>query len=68
MTGTLEGMRIARFTVDNELHYGVVEGADGSEVLHVLAGDPFYSGVETTSQTYQLEDVRLLAPIIHAPR
>ena len=64
MTGTLEGMRIARFTVDNDLHYGVVEGGDGSEVLHVLTGDPFYSGVETTSKTYQLEDVRLLAPII----
>ena len=54
MTGTLEGMRIARFTVDNDLHYGVVEGEDGSEVLHVLAGDPFYSGVENTSKTYQL--------------
>ena len=63
MTGTLEGMRIARFTVDNDLHYGVVEGEDGSEVLHVLAGDPFYSGVETTLRTFAC-----LPPLSHAPR
>lgn len=57
-------MRIARFTVDNELYFGLVEGEAGNETLRVLAGDPFYNGVEPTGKTYTMEQVRLLAPII----
>lgn len=62
--GTLESMRIARFTVNNELHFGLVEGDAGEETLRVLAGDPFYSGIEPTGTTYPIDQVRLLAPII----
>lgn len=57
-------MRIARFTVNNELHFGLVEGEAGEETLRVIAGDPFYSGVEPTGTTYPIDQVRLLAPII----
>lgn len=62
--GSLGGMRIARFTVDNELYFGVVEGEESTETVRVLTGDPFYSGVEPTGKTYPMGDVRLLAPII----
>ncbi|GGH58916.1 fumarylacetoacetate hydrolase family protein [Rothia aerolata] len=57
-------MRIARFTVEDQLHFGLVEGGEGEETLTVLAGDPFYMGVQPTEKTFQLEDVRLLSPII----
>ena len=45
-------MRIARFTVDDELHFGLVEGEEGAETLRVLAGDPFYNGIEPTGATH----------------
>ncbi|MEZ2389180.1 fumarylacetoacetate hydrolase family protein [bacterium RCC_150] len=57
-------MRIARFVVDSDPVYGVVEGDSGSEVVTVIHGDPFFNGVEPTSVRHKLEDVRLLAPII----
>lgn len=57
-------MRIARFTVEDQLHFGLVEGGEGEETLTVLVGDPFYMGVQKTEKTYQLEEVRLLSPII----
>lgn len=57
-------MRIARFTVENELHFGQVQGDPGQETIAVLAGDPFYTGVQATQQTFSLEEVRLVAPII----
>ena len=57
-------MRIARFTVDNEIHFGAVRGEAGEETLTVLAGDPFYTGIHPTSRTHELADVRLLAPVI----
>ncbi|MGP5410603.1 fumarylacetoacetate hydrolase family protein [Glutamicibacter ardleyensis] len=53
-------MRIARFVVDSDPMYGVVDGND----IHVLAGDPFFQGIKTTGVTHQLDDVRLVAPII----
>lgn len=53
-------MRIARFVVDNDPMYGVV---DGDDVL-VIAGDPFFQGIKPTGVKHKLEDVRLLAPII----
>ncbi|PCC28152.1 2-hydroxyhepta-2,4-diene-1,7-dioate isomerase [Glutamicibacter sp. BW80] len=53
-------MRIARFVVDSDPIYGVVDGND----IHVLAGDPFFQGIKTTGVTHQLDDVRLVAPII----
>jgi 2-keto-4-pentenoate hydratase/2-oxohepta-3-ene-1,7-dioic acid hydratase in catechol pathway len=57
-------MRIARFVVDSDPLYGVVEGQPGSEEITVINGDPFFNGVERTSVRHKLEDVRLLAPII----
>ncbi|MGZ2224990.1 fumarylacetoacetate hydrolase family protein [Glutamicibacter sp. ZJUTW] len=53
-------MKIARFVVDGDPIYGVVDGND----IHVLAGDPFYQGIKTTGATHSLDDVRLVAPII----
>ena len=57
-------MRIARFTVDDTLHFGLVEGEPGEETITVLSGDPFYTGINPTDKRYPLADVRLLAPII----
>ncbi|ALG28828.1 2-hydroxyhepta-2,4-diene-1,7-dioate isomerase [Glutamicibacter halophytocola] len=53
-------MKIARFVVDGDPLYGVVDGND----IHVLAGDPFFQGIKTTGATHSLDDVRLVAPII----
>ncbi|WP_426996145.1 fumarylacetoacetate hydrolase family protein [Pseudarthrobacter sp. N5] len=57
-------MRIARFVVDSDPLYGIVEGQPGSEEITVINGDPFFNGVERTAVRHKLEDVRLLAPII----
>ena len=57
-------MRIARFVVDSDPLYGIVEGEPGSEMVTVINGDPFFQGVERTAVRHKLEDVRLLAPII----
>ncbi|MFI2566064.1 fumarylacetoacetate hydrolase family protein [Paenarthrobacter sp. NPDC018779] len=57
-------MRIARFVVDSDPLYGVVDGEPGSEEITVINGDPFFNGVERTHTKHKLEDVRLLAPII----
>ncbi|MEE1620766.1 fumarylacetoacetate hydrolase family protein [Zafaria sp. J156] len=53
-------MRIARFVIDSDPQYGLVEGDE----VAVIAGDPFFQGVQPTGQRHALEDVRLLAPII----
>ncbi len=57
-------MRIARFVVDSDPAFGVVEGNEGEEEVAVISGDPFFSGVQVTGVRHKLEDVRLLAPII----
>jgi 2-keto-4-pentenoate hydratase/2-oxohepta-3-ene-1,7-dioic acid hydratase in catechol pathway len=58
-------MRIARFVLpEGEPQYGLVEGEEGSYRVHAIAGDPLYTEVSATGQTYPLEDVRLLAPVI----
>ncbi len=61
---TLNHMRIARFVVDNDPMYGIVEGESGSEIVTVIKGDPFFNGVERTAVKHPLIDVRLVAPII----
>ncbi|WP_417218684.1 fumarylacetoacetate hydrolase family protein [Arthrobacter sp.] len=53
-------MRIARFVLDSDPMYGVVDG----EEIAVIAGDPFFQGIQPTGARHRLEDVRLLAPII----
>ncbi|HEY3003646.1 MAG TPA: fumarylacetoacetate hydrolase family protein, partial [Kribbellaceae bacterium] len=60
-------MRIARFSVDDEPRYGVVESADpdGLEgTVAVLDSDPLYRPVQLTGERLPLADVRLLAPVI----
>ncbi len=56
-------MRIARYAFDGRVRYGVVEG---SEVLE-LPGHPFARAgtqLTTTGVAHDLDDVRLLAPVI----
>ena len=53
-------MRIARCVTDNDPFYGLVEDQKVIE----LAGDPFFHGVQPTQTVHDLDDVRLVAPII----
>lgn len=53
-------MKIARFSHDQAIRYGIVDGAD----LVVLAGDPMFAGFETTGERVPLADAALLAPVI----
>ena len=41
-----------------------MQGAAGEETVTVLAGDPFYTGINPTQQRHDIADVRLLAPVI----
>lgn len=53
-------MRIARFSHQDAIRYGIVDGTD----LVVLAGDPMFAGFETTGERVPLGDAALLAPVI----
>ncbi|MFI5713180.1 fumarylacetoacetate hydrolase family protein [Kribbella sp. NPDC051620] len=60
-------MRIARFSVDDEPKYGIVETDDPEGLtgtVAVLDSDPLYRPVKLTGEQLQLADVRLLAPVI----
>ncbi|GAA0923291.1 fumarylacetoacetate hydrolase family protein [Kribbella koreensis] len=60
-------MRIARFSVDDEPKYGIVETDDPEGLtgtVAVLDSDPLYRPVQFTGEQLQLADVRLLAPVI----
>ena len=72
-------MRIARFSHDGDVHYGVVDngsgngargpavGPDGDGLqIAELAGHPFgpADSIRFTGARYQLADVRLLAPVL----
>jgi 2-keto-4-pentenoate hydratase/2-oxohepta-3-ene-1,7-dioic acid hydratase in catechol pathway len=60
-------VRIARFSVDDEPKYGVVETDDPEGLVGtvaVLDSDPLYRPVKFTGEQLQLADVRLLAPVI----
>ncbi len=61
-------MRVARYAVDEAIHYGVVElEADGGanpDSVSDLAGDPFSGTVHLTGVRRRLPDVRLLAPVL----
>jgi 2-keto-4-pentenoate hydratase/2-oxohepta-3-ene-1,7-dioic acid hydratase in catechol pathway len=60
-------MRIVRFTpnesvgIGTDPHFGVLNDQD--QIL-VLKGDPIYSGIVPTETKVDLEDVKLLAPVI----
>ncbi|WP_434812049.1 fumarylacetoacetate hydrolase family protein [Microbacterium sp. bgisy189] len=53
-------MRIARFSHQEQLRYGILDGDE----LVVLAGDPMFAGYETTGERVPVADVALLAPVI----
>jgi 2-keto-4-pentenoate hydratase/2-oxohepta-3-ene-1,7-dioic acid hydratase in catechol pathway len=54
-------VRIARFSTEGrDPRYGIVDEED----VVVLAGDPLFSGYETTGERLPLADVKLLAPVI----
>ncbi|WP_417564523.1 fumarylacetoacetate hydrolase family protein [Microbacterium sp.] len=53
-------MRIARFSHQGAITYGIVDESD----LVVLAGDPMFAGFDTTGVRVPLADVALLAPVI----
>ncbi|KWW99622.1 FAA hydrolase family protein [Carbonactinospora thermoautotrophica] len=57
-------MRIARFSKDDTLRYGVVEGPPGEEEIAVVHGDPLYTALQFTGERHRLAEVKLLAPVI----
>ena len=64
-------MRIARFTTGDEPLFGIVTGdldeygqPDPDTQVVALAGDPIYAGINPLDQTYRLDEVKLLAPVI----
>jgi len=60
-------MRIVRFTppqgskLGSDPHFGVMEDA---KTIRAIASDPLYAGIFKEDETFLLEDVRLLAPVI----
>lgn len=57
-------MRIARYTLGDDPAYGVVQEVDGRTVIGEVVGDPLYQPVQPTGAVHELDDVRLLAPVI----
>ncbi|KQV07643.1 fumarylacetoacetate hydrolase family protein [Leifsonia sp. Root112D2] len=55
-------MKIARFSHDGALSYGILD-EDENELV-VLNGDPMYAGFDTTGERVKLADATLLAPVI----
>ncbi|WP_217146520.1 fumarylacetoacetate hydrolase family protein, partial [Streptomyces sp. AC627_RSS907] len=59
-------MRIARFSIDGNVAFGVVEEAaapDGGPVLDIIKGHPF-AEFERSGQKVPLDKVRLLPPVL----
>ena len=55
-------MRIARFTTGEDPVFGLVDGA--GEKIAEITGDPLYQRIELTGTVHEIDDVRLLAPVI----
>ncbi|MGW8483998.1 fumarylacetoacetate hydrolase family protein [Microbacterium sp. NPDC055903] len=53
-------MKIARFSHNEAIRYGILDEGE----LVVLAGDPMFTGYETTGERVPLADAALLAPVI----
>jgi len=53
-------VRIARISLDDQPHYGVVE----DDEIAVVSGDPLFSPIQPTGRRVKVDDVRLLAPVI----
>ncbi|MBO3142201.1 fumarylacetoacetate hydrolase family protein [Dermatophilus congolensis] len=58
-------MRIVRFVHEDEApSYGVIQGDPGEEWIAAVAGDPLYTQVTGTGQRFELDQVRLVAPVL----
>lgn len=55
-------MRIVRFSDGNNPRYGLVK--DDSSRIFGLKGDPLFSQVEMSGEVFDLDEVRLLSPVI----
>jgi len=55
-------MKIARFSHDGALSYGILD--EDERELVVLNGDPMYAGFDTTGERVPFADATLLAPVI----
>ncbi|WP_130797645.1 fumarylacetoacetate hydrolase family protein [Streptomyces otsuchiensis] len=59
-------MRIARFSIDGNVGFGVVEGDpadDGGQTIDLIKGHPF-GDFDRTGRKVPLSEVRLLAPVL----
>ena len=56
-------MRIARFSADDGVAFGVVDGEPGEELVTRIAGHPF-GEIQLTGEPRPLADVRLVAPVL----
>ncbi|PRX95670.1 fumarylacetoacetate hydrolase family protein [Allonocardiopsis opalescens] len=56
-------MRIARYSIADEVAFGVVENDGQDDYVSRIAGHPF-TGIQFTGERHPLVDVRLLAPIL----
>lgn len=55
-------MRIVRFSDGNSPKFGLLK--DDSTRIFVLRGDPLFSPIELSGEVFELDEVRLLAPVI----
>lgn len=55
-------MRIVRFSSGGDPKYGIVK--DDSTRIFVLRGDPIFSEVKLSGEVFELDEVRLLSPVI----
>lgn len=55
-------MRIVRFSSGGDPKYGIVK--DNSTRIFVLRGDPIFSEVKLSGEVFELDEVRLLSPVI----
>lgn len=55
-------MRIVRFSDGDNPKYGLMK--DDSTRIFVLRGDPLFSQVEPSGEVFELDEVRLLSPVI----
>ena len=55
-------MRICRFTDGDDPRFGLVDGA--GERIAEISGDPLYTKIDLTGETFEVAEVRLLAPVI----
>jgi 2-keto-4-pentenoate hydratase/2-oxohepta-3-ene-1,7-dioic acid hydratase in catechol pathway len=57
-------MRIARFSYEDDIRFGVVAALGEDEVVAPIVGDPLYAPIQPAGDPIPLADVRLLAPVI----